>query len=184
MELKMVSTGFYTGVAAGLLVSLITFFIAKLLPWVHNVLSKEAKLPAKWQWFDDTDKEPIGTLTIKQTGNIVKGELIRNTSTGGEKKQRRFILTGKLYCDKLIALYKEPGNPRLVSGALVLKLRSNREHFYGRTLYLKHDSGNVVAPKFIFSTSEELPELGEKYLGLDKQKTSLETSNNNPKPKK
>jgi len=88
------------------------------------------------------------SLDIKQTGSVISGTLTRSTSTGGYKISRKFSFKGKLYGNQLMGTYEEKSNPRLVSGVIVLKLRTNRTFCYGKSLYLQHDIGDVISPKF------------------------------------
>lgn len=157
---------FCLGIGTGLIASGIIYLVGRSSPWLRNCLSKEAVLQSEWHWFDSTNHEPIGALDIKQTGSTITGILARSTSTGGDKISRKFTFKGKLYGDQLIGTYEEKNNPRLVSGAIVLKLRTNRTFFYGRSLYLQHDAGEVISPKFIFSTEKQLPDLAKEYLEI------------------
>ena len=155
---------FFIGVVAGITGTILLYLFNRFLVWIQDVLSKEANLHKKWHWFDETNDDAIGTLEIKQTGRNIRGVLTRERSTAGEKINRKFPFKGKIFCGQLLISYHEKENPRIIIGAICLKVRANRKFLYGRALYLEHDSNEIVAPKFIFSQEDKLPEKGKKYL--------------------
>ena len=164
MDMSFLQNSYTQGILIGTIVSGLVYIFTKSIPWLRNIVSKEAQLEKTWNWYDSTCADPIGTMEISRVGCNIKGTLIREKSTAGEKVNRKFPFNGKIYGGQLIFIYEEKDNPKLIIGSVVLKLRSNRKFMYGRSLFLDHDGNEIISPKFIFSINDHLPEAGREYL--------------------
>lgn len=156
-------------VAVGLLTSLLGWAGLQLAPIILDFFRKETRVNGEWKWFDSTNQKSVGTVSIKQSGNRVRGSFKRTQSSSGTTTDRTFRLTGNVYGHTLHLQYHEPDDPQNIRGSVILRIVPGRKCLYGRSMYFNSFLNKIETPRFVLSLDDKLEPEETKYLLPDGQ---------------
>lgn len=163
-------TDFSLGVVTGLAPPILSWAAVRFWPVFINAVFKETRIAGEWKWFDCTSIVPVGTITIRQTGSLVRGKFLRSKSSDGHSTSRTFKFTGNIYGHTLILAYHEPDDPNTIRGSINLRVLSGRAVMYGKTMYFDGYKGKIQTMTFLLTKNEELSNAEVNYLkGIDAQ---------------
>jgi hypothetical protein len=140
------------GIVSGIFTSILIFVAAQvtskvIAPAIRAFFYKGPDIPGHWNFYAsyDSTAQPVGAAEVEQQAERVKVTLKRHTSRLGQPANRRFEYQGKFAAGQLTVLFEDIDMRRLITGAVVLKLSFNNRVFLGKTVYLDHDMGVIVA---------------------------------------
>lgn len=119
-------------------------------PLVDSFLSKAPRLSRNWNFSDEKGGPVVGTAVLKQFGSRVKFEATRTTSRDGASCNRAFIYRGRIVGRTMVLEFEQSGAMRTVSGALVLRARSDLQNLEGRTSYYSDSEGEVISNRIFY----------------------------------
>lgn len=137
-------------IAIGVAIGLILFLLEKVfsnvvVPWYRGFSENLPNLNGTtWQGFSDNEEygsEPISTLKIRQWGNRIKAEVIRNVREG----QRSFKYEGEMSAGQIILKFHDIAGQGYIIGAMVLHLESDLKTLTSMSVYYHHSKGQIVS---------------------------------------
>lgn len=149
-------TDFWINVAAGVVLSVGTWLIFKVLAPLYLAWRYKApRLEGQWVFFDSPDPAAasVGGASVKQSGERITFNSTRTTSRSGKPLSRAFTYTGKVRDGQVLLSFEEPVSNGFVAGNLVLKVSGDLKRLDGCTVYLDRDTGNVVAHQIFYRRS-------------------------------
>ncbi len=118
-----------------------------ILPQINGMLQKTPDISGAWEYYDtDTsDSLPIGHVEIVQRGTSVRTTLVRTKGRSGNPMNRVFKASGSFQSAQIVMTFEDSKGTGYIVGAIVLKLFSNLNKLSGKTTFLHHDEGQVIA---------------------------------------
>ena len=119
-------------------------------PLIDSLLTKAPRLSRNWSFSDKKEGPVVGTAVLKRFGSRIKFEATRTTSRDGSPCNRKFIYKGRIVGRTMILEFEQSGAMRTVSGALVLRAKSDLKSLEGRTSYYSDSKGEVISNRIIY----------------------------------
>lgn len=144
---------FWINIAAGVVLSVITWLLFRVLAPMYRAWRYQAPvLAGQWTFFDSSDQQakPVGAAKFTQSGENVTAETTRTTSRNGKMLSRTFTYRGRVRDGQVLLTFEEPISNGFISGNLVLKVSGDLKYLTGYTVYLDRDQGQVVAHPIFF----------------------------------
>ena len=138
--------GVSTGVISSIIIVLFSLILKNfLIPIIRGFINRIPDIKGEWDIFrPDIDPEnSVGRVVIKQYGSRVKARL--NMTRVGIPADRAFIFSGHFYSGQLIGVFEEERNRGYIVGTVVFKLTSTGREFIGKSIFLHHDTGEIVS---------------------------------------
>ena len=119
----------------------------------HLILKIQSHLFPKFtpQSEPEDSKSIVGTAEFSQFGENIRAKVTRNISRAGKPIKRVFNYEGKIRGGQILLTFNEPKGGHFITGNIVLKLSGNMEKLSGYTVYLQHDTNEIVARKIWFT---------------------------------
>jgi hypothetical protein len=109
--------------------------------------SKSPSIGGDWLVFDGLScvGEHSAKVHVDQYNSAVHMGLLRHRSRSGRTIEREFRYRGQIVAGQLTLFFDEPVMAGYITGCIVLRLSGNGRSLIGKTVYLDHDRGQVVA---------------------------------------
>lgn len=144
---------FLINISAGVALSGISWLLFRAFAPIYLAWRYKApRLDGQWSFFDSDDPHiaPVGSASIRQTGEKISANVTRTISRKGKPLSRSFSYSGKVRDGQMLISFEEPISNGFIAGHIVLKVSGDLKTLSGFTVYLDRDSGDVVAHRITF----------------------------------
>ena len=128
-------------------------WIRFIWPIIDAMRTSAPRLPKRWQFYDGASGMSSGFAEITQYGSRIVVEATRTKSRDQEATSRSFKYVGRIVGRTVVLRFYQIGTRQTVSGALVLRLRSDMRRLDGKTSYFSDEKGEVVSNTIRFVAS-------------------------------
>ena len=144
---------FVINIAAAVFLSAVSWLLFRsIAPFYLAWRYKAPKLEGQWNFFDSDDLKatPVGSASIRQSGERISARVTRTISRKGKPLSRSFKYSGKVRDGQMLLSFEEPISNGFIAGHIVLKVSGDLKMMSGYTVYLDRDAGLVVAHPILF----------------------------------
>ncbi|WRH62104.1 MAG: hypothetical protein RSE12_17290 [Fuscovulum sp.] len=166
----MLSDLFFSVVGGVFVLALQFVFFPAVRDRVISYFRSDTLIHGKWDWYENTRHEKIGSLDLTQKGSLIRGVLSRTVAKDGSGATRTFTVRGEIYHDSVVLNFFEDSDRRR-RGTMSLLVGQVKEVMYGRNVYIAVGSNKPISDLYVFIKPDfkdiEVPRIRHEIENLD-----------------
>lgn len=151
----------FVGVIAGIITYIVIEIAIKIfrnmvIPWYQTRIYKGHNIQGEWYGHSATvdgtgeynsSPESESTISVRQQGNKIRGELLLTMQPNGEKCRKLFQLEGSFVDTILVLNLNAKDTNNMGIGSLIMKLTENGEKLKGKQTFISAHDWSTVASR-------------------------------------